>query len=88
MILAIVVGTVVGTRRADGLDAPRYLLVDPCNQHGVSKQAPLVALDPVGARRGDMVLLSQGSSTRQTSFTDNKPLDALIVGIVEMVSAV
>ncbi len=85
MIPGIVVGTVVSTRRADGVDAPRYLFVDPCDQHGKRKNSALVALDMIGARHGDMVLLCQGSPCRQTPVTDNKPFDALIAAIVDMI---
>ena len=85
MITGIVVGTVVSNRRADGVDAPRYLLVDPCDQHGTRKNSALVALDLIGARDGEMVLLCQGSPCRQTPLTDNKPFDALIAAIVDMI---
>lgn len=85
MILGKVVGTVVSTRRADGIDAPRYLLVDPCDHHGNRKNDALVALDMIGARHDEMVLLCQGSPCRQTQLTDNKPFDALIAAIVDEV---
>ena len=85
MTPGIVVGTVVSTRRDDGLDSPRYLLVDPCDQHGVRKNAMLVALDMIGARYGEMVLVCQGSPCRQTPLTDNKPFDAMIVAIVDLI---
>ena len=45
----------------------------------------MIALDIVGAGRGEIVLVSQGSSTRQTPGTIDKPVDALIVGIVDSV---
>ena len=83
MILGTVVGTVVSSQRADGLDAPSYLLIDKCDQHGRQKQDFLVALDLMGAAKGEIVLLSQGSAARQTKMTDDKPLDAVIIGIVD-----
>lgn len=85
MLLGTVVGTVVSSQRADGLEAPSYLLIEKCDQHGRQKQDFLVALDLMGASRGEMVLLSQGSAARQTRVTDNKPLDAVIIGIIEQV---
>jgi microcompartment protein CcmK/EutM len=37
----------------------------------------------VGADRGQMVLLTQGSSCRWTSRTDDRPMDTLVVAIVD-----
>ena len=85
MTLARVVGTVVSERRADGIANPVYLLVERCNQHGAGKQDFLVAIDMMGAKQGEVVLLSTGSSARQTEFTDDKPIDAVIIGIIEMI---
>jgi microcompartment protein CcmK/EutM len=85
MILGKVAGTVVGRRRADGLDAPTYLLIEQCDQHGNGQQDWLVALDLIGAGAGEVVLLCQGSAARQTTVTDNRPLDAIVVGIVELI---
>ena len=85
MILGTVAGTVVSTRRADGIEAPRYLLVDQCDQQGKQKNNFLVALDMIGARPGEVVLVCQGSPCRQTPLTDDKPFDALIVAIVDLI---
>ena len=85
MILGRVVGTVVSERRADQIAAARYLLIDQCDQHGKGKNDFLVALDLIGANSGEMVILSQGSAARQTKITDNRPMDAIIVGIVDLI---
>ncbi len=85
MILGTVAGTVVSSKRADNIDAPKYLLVEQCNQQGIGKKSFLVALDLVGAGHGEVVLLSQGSAARQTTVTDDRPIDALIVGIVDLI---
>jgi len=85
MTLARVVGTVVSAQRADGIANPVYLLVERCNQHGAGKQDFLVAIDMMGAKQGEVVLLSTGSSARQTELTDDKPIDAVIIGIIETI---
>jgi microcompartment protein CcmK/EutM len=85
MILGMVVGTVVSNKRADQIEAARYLLIDQCDQQGTGKKDFLVALDLIGAGYGEMVLLSQGSAARQTTITDNRPMDAVIVGIVDLI---
>jgi len=83
MNLARVKGTVVATKRSDAIAGPRFLLVEECNQYGEGRGEYLVALDMVGAERGHLVLLTQGSSCRWTYATDDKPIDTLIVAIVD-----
>lgn len=85
MIIATVVGTIVSTRRADGITSTRYLLVDQCDQQAQRKNDYFVALDLIGAKNGEVVLVSQGSPCRQTPVTENKPMDAVIVGIVDLI---
>ncbi|MCX7023294.1 MAG: EutN/CcmL family microcompartment protein [Spirochaetes bacterium] len=83
MNMARVRGTVVATARSDGVAHARFLLVEECDQKGEGRGEYLVALDMVGAERGHLVLLAQGSSCRWTRETDGKPMDALIVAIVD-----
>lgn len=83
MTLARVRGTVVAAQRSDGVAEARFLLVEECEQHGAPRDEWLVALDLVGADRGQLVLLTQGSSCRWTYETDDKPMDALVVAIVD-----
>jgi len=85
MIFGLVVGTVVGTKRADDIRGAKFLLVAQCSSKGQPKAAPMVALDVVGAGLGELVIVSQGSSARQTEDTKEKPIDAVIVGIVDLV---
>lgn len=85
MTLGIVAGTIIASRRADGIAQPVYLLIERCNQQGAGKRDYLVAIDLMGAKRGEMVLLSAGSSARQTALTDDKPIDAVVIGIIETI---
>ena len=51
----------------------KLLLVQPVDLAGAAKGNPLVAVDAVGAGEGELVLLVQGSSARQTARTDKQP---------------
>ncbi len=86
MIPARVVGTAIATIRADRLEHPVYLLVEPCSSDGKAVGGIIVALDLLGAGLGELVLISQGSSTRQTGDTCDKAVDALVVGIIDEVA--
>ena len=83
MTIARVAGTVVSGVRTDGIEGGRYLLVEDCDQSGKGRNEYLVALDIIGADRGQLVLLAQGSSCRWTKEAEDRPIDTLIVAIVE-----
>lgn len=85
MIFARVVGTVVATQRSDELPGAKYLLVEATSHKGEPRRDYLVALDGVGAGVGELVMVAQGPSARQTPASDKKPVDALISGIVDLV---
>lgn len=83
MLLAEVIGTMVATRRVDRVNGGRYLVVQPLDTEGAPSGERLVGLDLVGADRRQTVLVSQGSSARQTVTTQNSAVDAVVVGIVD-----
>ena len=85
MIFARVTGTVVCTLKDEKLVGSKLLLVQPVDLAGSAKGSPLVAVDSVGAGEGELVLLVQGSSARQTSRTEGRPVDAVIFAIVDTV---
>jgi len=83
MQMAKVVGTVVATRKEPSLDGLKLLLVRAVSEEGVETGAHLVAADAVGAGPGEMVLIASGSSARQTRATDKRPVDAVVMAIVD-----
>ncbi len=85
MIFARVTGTVVCTSKDEKLVGSRLLLAQPVDLSGSAKGSPLVAVDCVGAGEGELVLLVQGSSARQTTGTEGRPVDAVIFAIVDTV---
>lgn len=86
MILGRVVGTVVSTRKEEDLTGLKFLLVHPCEPDGTLKGASfVVAADAVGAGLGEIVLYASGSSARQTTVTKDRPVDATIMAVVDLV---
>jgi microcompartment protein CcmK/EutM len=83
MQLAKVVGTVVSTRKEPSLDGLRFMLVRPVDEEGRETGSFLVAADAVGSGPEEIVLIASGSSARQTQQTDKRPVDAVIMGIVD-----
>jgi len=85
VIFARVVGTVVSTNKDEKLVGKKLLLVQPVDIDGASKGNPLVSIDAVGAGEGELVLLVQGSSARQTTVTEGHPVDCTICAIVDYI---
>lgn len=83
MILSKVIGTVWATRKDEKLVGMKFQIVRPVDLEGRPKEGFLVAVDAVGAGVGETVLVVQGSSARQTALTENKPVDATIMAIVD-----
>lgn len=85
MLLAQVMGTVVSTRKDRGLLALKLLLTREVDSAFKPTGNYVVAADAVGAGSDEIVLLAQGSSARMTEVSREKPVDAVIVGIVDAV---
>ena len=85
MILARIVGTVVATRKDPRLVSSKLMVVRPVDPHGKSDAHYLVAVDTVDAGVGETVLVVSGSSARMAAGLKDCPVDAAIVGIVDVV---
>ncbi|MBN1270345.1 MAG: EutN/CcmL family microcompartment protein [Kiritimatiellae bacterium] len=83
MNLGRVAGTVVSTRKETSMDGLKLLLVRHVDENGKETGGSIVAADAVGAGTGEMVLVATGSSARQTTATDKRPCDAVIMAIVD-----
>jgi microcompartment protein CcmK/EutM len=83
MLICKVTGTLVATRKEQTLDGLKLLVVRPCDVAGEPTGAALIAADAVGAGLGEVVLIAQGSSARQTVATKDRPVDAVVMAIVD-----
>ncbi|MBP1589560.1 MAG: EutN/CcmL family microcompartment protein [Kiritimatiellae bacterium] len=83
MNLGKVVGTVVSTRKEASLSGIRFLLVRLCDTDGKETGAFVVSADAIGAGPGEYVLTAAGSSARQTTLTKDRPVDNVILAIVD-----
>ena len=83
MQLARVVGTVVATRKEDSLQGIRLLVVRPLDEEGRESGNAIISADAVGAGPDEVVLIAAGSSARQTTMTDKRPVDSVIMAIVD-----
>lgn len=82
-----VIGTVVASRKDPKLEGLKLLLVQTTDVTGSAKGGQVVAVDSVGAGLGEIVLYCAGSSARQTDTTQNRPVDHVIMAIVDEIEA-
>ncbi len=83
MLLGKVIGTVWSTRKDEKLVGSKFLIVRRLDVEKNMKDDFVVAVDSVGAGVGEVVLYASGSSARQTNITKDKPVDAVIMAIVD-----
>jgi microcompartment protein CcmK/EutM len=86
MQIARVKGTVVSTNKSEKLTGLKLLIVKPIDLETFEEKGSLiVAIDAVGAGEGEIVMCVGGSSSRQTTITDGKPVDQSIVAIIDSI---
>jgi ethanolamine utilization protein EutN len=86
MILARVVGEVVATQKRPQFEGAKLLVLQPETPHGVKSGASLLAIDSVGAGRGELVIaVLEGRAAGEALGKKLSPVDAAIVGIVDQV---
>jgi carboxysome peptide A len=78
MKICQVEGTLVATARIPGLQNRRLLVVKERGSGG--KQ---VAVDPVGCKNGDWVIVVGSSAARDAAGSKDYPSDLTIVGIID-----
>jgi len=83
MLLGKVVGTLVASRKDEKLEGFKFLVVRRLNIEHEETGEYVVAADAVQAGVGDVVLYATGSSARQTTMTDKKPCDAVLMAVVD-----
>jgi microcompartment protein CcmK/EutM len=83
MQLGRVMGTVVSTKKSENIQGLKLLLVQQLSHINKPLTNYLVAVDVVQAGTGDVVLYSEGSSCRQTQPTDKRPIDGMVMAVVD-----
>jgi len=84
MQIGMVVGTVVATNKDPKLEGLKLQVVKYVDCDGKPTGSMVIAADSVGAGVHEIVLVAAGSSARQTSITDGKPVDSVIMAIVDI----
>ncbi|MGL5804210.1 MAG: EutN/CcmL family microcompartment protein [Xenococcaceae cyanobacterium] len=86
MQIAKVIGTVVSTHKARSMTGVKLILVQFIDRNGEELPKYEVAGDPVGAGIDEWVLVSRGGAARTEDGGEHRPLDAMVVGIIDTVT--
>ena len=87
MKMGRVIGSVVATRKDPSLEGVKFLVVEQLALDLEPEGGYVVAVDAVGAGPDDTVLFASGSSARQTDVTRDRPVDAVIMAIIDSFDA-
>ena len=91
MFLARVEGSVVSTKKDASMIGRKLLLLRPqlVDDKDPTKfragQNTVIAVDTLGAGIGELVMFCQGSSARLAGGLREAPVDAVVIGIVDVV---
>jgi len=87
MQIAKVRGTVVSTHKTPSLTGVKLLVLQFIDENGQVLPKYEVAADTVGAGIDEWVLVTRGSAARaDNNGNQSRPLDALVVGIIDTVT--
>lgn len=81
---ALVIGTTRGTVKHRSLNGQRMLIVQPLGANDTADGPPMIAVDQLGAGRGDKVMItSDGRYTRSLVNDPHTPVRWCTIGILD-----
>ncbi|HLJ12227.1 MAG TPA: EutN/CcmL family microcompartment protein [Planctomycetaceae bacterium] len=84
MQLARVIGRATATLKHDTLAGWRLLLVQPLDSRGGADGDPQLAIDNLGSRKQDTVMLTtDGAAVRDIVGQENTPIRWAVIGIAD-----
>lgn len=86
MFLGRVIGTIWATRKEERLEGLKLLVVRELDLDLKPRANFVIAADIVQAGVGEVVLVSTGSAARQSPLVDKRPVDALVMAVVDNLS--
>ena len=86
MQIAKVLGTVVSNHKTRSLTGIKLVILQLIDAQGQLLPSYEVAGDVVGAGVNEWVLVTRVSAARKDSGNEDRPLDAMVVGIIDTVT--
>lgn len=90
MQYAMIQGTVTASQKTESLKSLSFKVIQPCLRDKTSIGEPIIAVDCVGARPGDMVMWvgkrEASLAIPGAPLANSFPLDAAVTGIIDDIS--
>lgn len=83
MEIGTVIGSIWATKKAEGFQGQKLLVIDLIKGRKKDRETLIVAADVIGAGTGDLVLLCRGNPARMAVGNGTVPIDAAVVGIID-----
>ncbi|MCC6265683.1 MAG: EutN/CcmL family microcompartment protein [Bryobacterales bacterium] len=84
MLIGKVLGEVIASHKHESYEGLTVLMVQPVNLDGTKRGSAMVAVDSVGAGKGQTVLLApEGFCAMSAVNRMQTPIDAAVLGIVD-----
>ena len=86
MFLGRILGTVVASRKSEGLIGKTFYLFEPLNEKKEVVGEPMVGIDTVSSREGDIIAWVASREAALACDPWFVPVDAAIVGIIDQLN--
>jgi ethanolamine utilization protein EutN len=87
MILGKVIGCIVSSTKLDCYQSQKILLVKAIDPRGVEQSQTFIAVDTIGAGKGDVILLAaEGKAASEILGLKRSALRSVIIGIVDKIN--
>ena len=84
MQIAIVLGSARATVKHASFEGQKLAVLQPITQAGKNDGAPIMAVDAMGCRKGDRVMItSDGTYAREITNHENTPARWSVMGILD-----
>tara|TARA_Y100001933_G_C18945589_1_gene541512 strand:+ start:850 stop:1146 length:297 start_codon:yes stop_codon:yes gene_type:complete len=88
MKTAVIIGTVVATRKDERLVGKKLMLIQPVDLNKKPIGEPFVGVDTVGAGIGEFVIFCTGTAARKACDAPDAPIDGAVIGIIDQVDVI
>ena len=85
MILGRVIGNIVSIIKDDSYKGFKLMIIQEINLDGTYDKNFYVSVDLLGVGDGEIVLVTNGTSSRATKETYEKPIDSIIIAKINKI---
>ena len=85
MIIGRVIGSIVSVIKDDSYNGFKLMVVQEINLDGTYDNNFYISIDLLGVGNGEIVMVTNGTSSRATEETYEKPIDSVIIAKINKI---